>query len=182
MTPFRDVSVRHKLVTVIMFTCGIALLASTIATFVFSAIDFRRAIEDELTSTAQIVGSSAGIPLAFRDAKAAVDVLESLKPQQHIAAACIYSVKGGLFASYLRDGSDRCPVRILDGGTYFRGSRFVVYQVIAVAGENVGTIYIASDLSKFWSSVKRSGIFETERPKVARQAFIARYALPASVR
>src|SRR6202167_2855953 len=105
MYPLRNLSLRGKLTAIIMITSSVAvLLACTVFAF-YDVTTFRRSLESELGTVAEITGSNMTAALTFGDAKAANEILSSLGIQTHIVEACVYRADGRVLAEFRRGGS-----------------------------------------------------------------------------
>ena len=71
-------------------------------------------------------------------------------------AACIYDKDGQPFAGYLRDSWGRACPPLRPDGSYVEESSLAYFARITLNGERVGTVYIASDLSKVRAHVRRT--------------------------
>jgi PAS domain S-box-containing protein len=153
----RHSSINQKLTRIILFVCGISILMACAALAFYDAYAFRKELASALDSTAGIAGSNSTAALAFSDAQAARDVLNSLRAQPHIVEACIYTRDGSVFATYARDRSDSRftpPVR-KSQGLEFNPREMILFQSIQLRGEEVGTIYLKSDLNELWMRTLR---------------------------
>src|SRR5262249_52424427 len=95
--------------------------------------------------------------LTFGDNEAAKGVLGSLRAQHHVLSACVYGPEGRPFATYRRDPGEEpaWPARAkLDG---FESSRHwvSVFRPITLDHDNIGTVYIRSDLGEMQAREKR---------------------------
>jgi two-component system, sensor histidine kinase and response regulator len=153
----RDLSLRVKLTAIVLLTCGVSILMACMAIAAYDVENFRKELASELTTVAEISGSNTTAALAFGDAKSAGETLTSLSAQPHIVEACIFTRNGSVFASYARGAlrADCSPASPRWNGTLF-GSGFVaVSKPIWLDGEEVGTIYVKSDLQALHARTAR---------------------------
>jgi len=97
-------SIRRKLMLLIMFTCGLILLATTM---VFVAKETGSLIHEQhrnLSSLADILGKNISASLTFNDPKSALDTMNSLSVKSDILAAYILRPDTTIFARYLATG------------------------------------------------------------------------------
>jgi signal transduction histidine kinase len=109
MPVFTDLSIRHKMTAIIL---GISFAVLLLASAVFVIIEVatsRRAVVQELSVIAEIVGSNSTAALAFRDDVSAQETLSALKAKPNIVLAYIYTSDGGVFARYPADAGDMNP-------------------------------------------------------------------------
>jgi uncharacterized membrane protein affecting hemolysin expression len=137
MHPLRNFSLRGKLTAIIMITSSVAvLLACTVFAF-YDVTTFRRSLESELGTVAEITGSNMTAALTFGDAKAANEILSSLGIQTHIVEACVYKADGTVLAEFSRGGSKESftPPAPLPDQTLFVSDQILVFRQVRLDGE-----------------------------------------------
>jgi two-component system sensor histidine kinase/response regulator len=152
----RDQSIGRKLQGIILATCGVSILMACTALAVYEDLTFRTELARALGSAAGIAGSNSTAALVFTDAPSARETLSSLRAQPHIVEACIYTSNGTVFATYARAGADpnfTPPVRKFEG-TVFTPHAMILFQPIRLDGEEIGTIYLKSDLGELYARGK----------------------------
>ena len=85
---------------VIMMACGVVLLLTCAAFFIYEYITYRNITKQELSTIGQIIATNSTSSLAFGDEGDADEILSSLKAQPHIVAACLYNKDGSILAVY----------------------------------------------------------------------------------
>ncbi len=148
----RHPSIGRKLQGIILATCGVSILMACTALAVYDALTFRTELASELAAAAGIAGSNSTAALVFTDAPSARETLSSLRAQPHIVEACIYTRDGTVFATYARAGSDANfipPIRKFEGNV-FTAREMILFQPIRLNGEEIGTIYLKSDLKELY--------------------------------
>ena len=144
----RDVSLKGKLMVIIMLTSSVALLLACAAFVLYEVLLFRKDVVDDLTVKADVIGSQSTAALKFRDPRAAAEILEKLKAEKRIVAACIYGHDGQVLAKYQRpdaQGNFAPPQPRYNGYTFERG--FVeLFRAIVDNRADLGTVYLKSDL------------------------------------
>src|ERR1041384_3655693 len=99
--PFlRDVSLKRKLLVIIMLTSSVALLLACAAFVTYERAQFRGDMVDDLAVKAELFAEQSTAALSFKDPKAATEILNKLAAQKHIVFACVYSRDGQVFARY----------------------------------------------------------------------------------
>jgi signal transduction histidine kinase/CheY-like chemotaxis protein len=146
---FRKLSIRRKLVTMILVTSGIAVTLSSVSHFVNDYQTARRLAADELDSTAAIVLQSASSALAFDDQKVATESLHSLTAIPEVRTACLYDEHSRLFTPFRRDESAvECPPAAPPDGRSVEQGRIVVSKSgYDSEGKRFGSVLIRADLS-----------------------------------
>ena len=155
--PVFDLRLRHKLTLITMLTSVVALVLACAAFLGYELVTFRRTLTRDLAILGDVIGDNSTAALTFGDNEAAKGVLGSLRAQHHVMSACVYGPDGRPFAAYRRDpGTEPAwPERAkLDG---FESSRqwVSVFRPITLDHDNIGTVYIRSDLGEMHTREKR---------------------------
>ena len=150
MRTLRNVSIKRKLLLIIMLTSSVALLMASGTFVVYELIRFRDDMVRDLTIKADIVASqstASTAALGFKDAKTVTDVLNKLVAEKHIVAARIYTRDGKLLARYQRADvpGDVLPPRDLVDGYRFKDDHLDLVRQVVLDNRSVGTIYLRSD-------------------------------------
>ena len=171
-----NASIGQKLKGIILVTCGVSILIACTALAVYDGLSFRTELATDLVSAAAMAGSNSTAALVFSDAQSARETLSSLRSQPHIVEACIYAQDGSVFAKYARSGTDPSftpPVRGATG-TVFTPNQVILFQPIKLNGEEIGTIYLKSDLDELYA---RTGRFALIFLIVILASFVTAYLL-----
>lgn len=143
MMPAVRRSVRHKLMTVVLFTTFVALLIASVAMTLYDFRSYRTAAANDLLTQARILGHAAAPALAFDDEKAAEAALAILSSRPSILAAAIYRPNGEPFATYRQPGAEHTDFpRVSSDGIEFDGNRVTVFRGVVQNNELQGTIYL----------------------------------------
>src|SRR5580692_4199941 len=150
MQPLGDSSIRQKLTGIVLLTCGAAILLACTVFAVYDLTTFRTSLARELATVAEITGSNTTAALAISDARSARETLGSLSALPHIVEACIYTRDGKVFAKYVRRGSNPglTPPEVQPDGATIASDYMVLFRQIRLNEEQVGTIYLKSDLAE----------------------------------
>jgi len=164
MRSFRDISIRRKLIAMMMLTSLIVLLLAVVSFGTNDLVTFRRAMIKNLSMLAEVIGSNSIGALSFNDREFAENVLAALDANPNVVFACIHNKKGELFAKYFNgkvngdlsspqfEGYHEVePAKVTGPGHYFRKDYLEVFNRIVLEGETIGTIFIRSDLQAFYS-------------------------------
>jgi signal transduction histidine kinase len=132
----RAVSLRAKLIGMVMATTLVALSLAGGALALFEFRSHRRTLADELTTVASMVGQILPAALVLRRVDTATQALHTLESHRDVVSACLYFGTGELFASYGRAGQPpACPPALAGNGaattTEFAGDTLVLTQPIA---------------------------------------------------
>ncbi|MBI4659409.1 MAG: PAS domain S-box protein [Verrucomicrobia bacterium] len=148
----RTISIKRKLIWIIMLASGVALLIACAAFVTYEIIVFRRSAVQDLTTLGQIMADSCAVPLSFDNEEEARRTLQTLQAKEHIAAACIRKNDGEVFASYPTNK----PLTDLDlplprpPGHQFRGQFLDLVWPIVAGNETIGTVYLKSNLAEMY--------------------------------
>src|SRR5579864_5269039 len=158
MLSLTKLSIKQKLQAIIMLTVGVALglVCSTLLAFEFS--EHLSWIKSDLETTAEMIGEGSTAALTFQDQKSAEKLLQGLKGQPRVVAACIFSSDGQVFALYTHPGAKERftpPVPAADTDRFERG-RLVLFHRIRLDGQPIGTVYLESDLQDLYLGLTRS--------------------------
>jgi two-component system sensor histidine kinase/response regulator len=155
----RDISIRHKLMLMLLAsTLGVLLLAT--GAFVLNELrntDTR--VRNKLTPLGVVLGSQAAATLTFHDRKAAEEDLAALDAEPGVVAAWLYDSDGKLFASYPAEKSPdagtrrpaRRPMQQLSaqippqGLLLFRNGDAHLLLPIRLHDETIGTLHLVDD-------------------------------------
>jgi signal transduction histidine kinase/DNA-binding response OmpR family regulator len=147
---FGDLSIRHKLTVLFMAISGFTALAVSCPMAIYDVFTFRNSVAQNLAVLGDVLAGNSTAALTFRDADAARDVLRALRAEPNVTAACIYTADGKPFAKYVRDTKDSgfIPPSPLVEASHFKNGHLIQFRKIVLAGENVGTLYLESDLGR----------------------------------
>ncbi len=175
MRLFGDISIKHKLMRVIIASCAIAMLLSYFAILIYEAASFHDDLKKELSSLAEIVANNTSAAIMFNDQKAAAETLSGLKDKTNIVGSYIVTPDDTLFAKYV--AGNLHPERLLfqhlqagdpitttgrawsfmikehDSFLNFNYDMFVVDEIVS-DGQILGTLIIQSDKGQFIARLK----------------------------
>ena len=144
----RTFSIRQKLLLITMASSTAALLLVAIAFTTYEYFAFRQQMKDDLVTLGQVIGDQSTAALTYNDRNAAKENLHTLIAKKSgIVAAGLYTSKG-LFVSYSAPGHEefKFPATIRPDGWQFDQESLAGFQHITLNGEDIGAIYIYSDL------------------------------------
>jgi signal transduction histidine kinase/DNA-binding response OmpR family regulator/HPt (histidine-containing phosphotransfer) domain-containing protein len=159
-TIFRDLTIRRKLALLILAATVFAVVLAVVGLAIYERQRFHTDIADELTTLADTLGANTAASLAFNDAKTAREMLAALRTEPHVLGACLYDMRGLIFAEYRRPGlraNFEMPSSSPDGA-YFGPETITRFQSVYLENDKTGSIAIVSDLSgiraRFWEYTK----------------------------
>ena len=156
----RNLSIKRKLVLIIMFVSSAAMLLAGGAFVTYEWFAFRQRMVDDLSTQAQMVAYNCTGALSFDDPLDAAEVLESLEAKAPIAFACLYRDDGTVFATYQRsdfDPGEALPEPQRDGYRFDKGW-LTLYRQISLDGLPIGTVCLKSDLREVSAFLRKSAM------------------------
>lgn len=150
-------SLAGKFKLAILLTTGIALVLTCLVLFVHELLTFRRTLERDLDTTADVLGNASVPAIVYDRREEAGEILSSLHADSQIVSAIIYDGYGQPFASYSRDGAEpEFPARPPEDGSHFEGERLSIAVPIIEerAGERVGTFYLSADFRRIYERMQ----------------------------
>ena len=144
----RDLSLKRKLMVVMMLTSTAALLLAGASFVFYQMTQFRRDMVNDLTLKAEVIGAQSTAALLFKDPVAATEILGKLGTEAHISAACIYDREGKVFAKYRRPdvAEEFVPPTPQYNLFSFQGHHVDLFRVILDKRRDLGTVYLRSDV------------------------------------
>ncbi|MGP0566975.1 MULTISPECIES: ATP-binding protein [unclassified Nitrospina] len=145
---WKHISLRHKLIAIIMLTSTVALLLAVIGLSIHDVLTFRNTQTRELASLAQILGAHSTASLRFHDSQTGFELLQALKTDSRIVSAALYDKQGNLFSHYHRQGKGpetfpRPPPE--SSAEFHRDDIIDLFRPVMANGEQIGTLYLQSD-------------------------------------
>jgi signal transduction histidine kinase len=148
----RDLSIRRKLVAVIMLTSGVALVVASAALLLLDALRYQDDLIEDLETLAAVVADNSAAALMFRDFGAARENVAALAVKPSIDVAALYDRKDVVFAEYRR--TDRALPAPDTPQVLYPDRRFGPIEVVrevAFRGEPVGSIYVRGTLHELYA-------------------------------
>ncbi|HVY05436.1 MAG TPA: ATP-binding protein [Burkholderiales bacterium] len=144
MKRFAIHKVRNKLLAGVLLTSLAALVITGISLLVYDLRSYNALRVSDWMTQAEIIGRANVAALQFEDRQFAEKNLELLKFRPDMEMAALYSAKGALFASYVRDGisRDRLPALPETDGIRIVDNTLNLYKRIVDNGEILGAIYL----------------------------------------
>ncbi len=150
MSVVQNVSIKHKLILIIMATCITALLLVGVIQLLFERGEYLEETIDSISCYAEMIGDNCRAALAFEDAEDAKETLKSLQAESSIVFACVYNRDGKVLAQYIHpDVTDEFSTPVCKQENHkFDNNYFKLFKQIKENNETIGTVYIQHDLSQ----------------------------------
>jgi signal transduction histidine kinase/ActR/RegA family two-component response regulator len=143
-------SIKQKLMLITMASSAVGLLLVAAAFLSVEFFSFREGMQSNLSTLAEIIGDQSTAALTYNDPATAEENLKSLASKKTgIVAACIYTKKSA-FASYRSPelGGLLLPAQPGQDEWRFANGYLSGFQPIYLNGEQIGSIYICSNLDQ----------------------------------
>ncbi len=157
----RQLSIRKKLLSILMFSSGSGLFLAALILLVFEVTAFKQHALDDLSAMAELLGNRSSAALLFDDQKLAKENLVPLAQLPMFQSACIYDREGKVFTSYkVASHTDApCPEQFTRGSSHYDRTLLYVYRAIELDSEALGEVYIHADLkTTFVRKIKYIGL------------------------
>ena len=150
MVRFGDLSIRVKLITVIVTTTIITLSISALAFLYNDQKSYQARLARDVSMLTDILADNCISAVSFDDAATAEEVLRSVKRNDAIEWAMIALPDGSRFASFAAEGrtAPEQPPAVLIGEESFTDNSYTVAKAIRQGSEIIGTIYVESNLDE----------------------------------
>ena len=146
MNFFSRISIKQKLMLIIMITCSVGLLLASAAILFVEVASFKQVLRRNTEVMAQVIGANSEAALSFKDKEALKENLAALKAEPYVVSASLYS-EGQVLATYHREGtSQQLPPPPREDGFTFERDTLNLFHTVRQDGSPVGTVFIQSDL------------------------------------
>jgi len=171
-------TIRRKLVIILVVTSMLAVLVASSAFIVLSWFTRRQALERDLASMARAIGHNCEVALQFYIPEDAERILATVEARPAIVLACVYDADGQLLAAY--DPEARATSALpLEAGPEVEphqhpaGLLHVSHPVL-LGNRQIGTVYMEADMREIWAEMGRDSLMLAG---VALLALIGSYLL-----
>jgi PAS domain S-box-containing protein len=143
MSIIYNLSIRNKLIGIILLVTILALGIGFTLVIVSNIKSFKEDMKNNTIVTAQVVGEYCVSPLVFEDSAGAEQILAKLADVPSITRANVYDTNGELFVSFVtsEEPVGQSPV-VRERSSEFVDNYLHVYQPIIYKDEYYGTIYL----------------------------------------
>ncbi len=153
-------SLRHKLVIMMVLITGLALVVFGTAMMVWQWNYLRGNLVSVLSSQAKIIANNSKAAITFQDRSDADDILSALSAEPSILAGCLYNDQDDLFAYYLKDDITVAFQfrKIQDKKFLFLNNYLIAREPIVLENNSFGTVYLQASLSGLHAALKQKFI------------------------
>ncbi|MBN2227444.1 MAG: HAMP domain-containing protein [candidate division Zixibacteria bacterium] len=148
MKALRNMSIKHKLIALILVVTGIVLLLTSIAFVSFDRINYKHEIVRFIDNIAGVIAINSSAAITFNNPTDAQEILASLATLPFIITTTVYTNDGSVLASYVKDDSlsSYQPPPIGDTGLVMHRNSLTYARYIDFDGENIGMVRIEASL------------------------------------
>ena len=160
-----NMTIKSKLIAVLMLTSIVALLLAATAFLILEWTSVRQTMVRNLSIQAKMIADNCKAALAFEDVKDAEETLQALRAEPSIVLGCVRTNDGKIFASYHRDATGSTLDQIGSGaglsefqerGHIFAGGCLTLSRRIVLDKVTIGTVCLRSDLHPMYAMLKRN--------------------------
>jgi signal transduction histidine kinase/ActR/RegA family two-component response regulator len=164
---FGKISIKHKLTSIAVLPSTLVLLTAVLIFFIIDEAAHKKAMVQEGTMLARVIGANNSAALLFGDQKSAVENLSVLSLNDHVISGTIFTSDNTVFASYSRPANNSLPeMPLLKGdGHLFDDKTLSICSNIVSNSTVIGTVYLLYDLDSLYS--RRTGYITTAAVIVA---------------
>lgn len=149
MKPFRDTSIKRKLLWLNLTICGAVLFVATVVTLTFQVLNFRTNFLDDTATLAAVIANNSTAALAFNDAKGGAEVVNSLRDKPTVVGALLVNTSGATLARF--GGSNHEPELSMfppAGGHRFINGHLLYTAPVELNGKQLGKLYLRANYRK----------------------------------
>lgn len=144
---FANLSIRGKLVVIIVASTMLSLLAGFAMAIQIGLRSLREDLVETTTTVARAAGQYSAVGLAFDDKVEAERSLGALRVFEMIEYACLFDLDRRPFVFYSRSGDNSPPAFEATGATDIRDGFVHVWNPVVFEGERYGTIYVRASVA-----------------------------------
>jgi len=149
MRIFRTLSIKYKLMIVVLLTATIGLTLASGASLFYDRVMQKKSLAENMHILTQVIAMRSAAAMSFGDAQNAMANLESLNVSKPIRLACMYGLDQKVFVKFSRgDISQPCPSEVQGDGEYFENDYLDVFQSIYLNETVIGTVFLRSGLEE----------------------------------
>ncbi len=151
---FKQLPIRHKLNTIILLACSMALLLTTVVFFISQFYLIRQQLRGELQTLSRVIAENSRAGVAFQDKPTLKTILASLSAKPSVIQAVIYSMDMEVFSEYKNSAStEQMPMDLSHKDQHLRlfqvrNGCIQISQPIVLDGDQIGTLLIQVSLAK----------------------------------
>jgi len=143
MKRFKNLSIKNKLLIIIVSVSTGAILVASIAYSVFDVLNYRAEIKKNASLNATLVGEYCKAPLLFSYKEEVDKALLKLKSIPEVVSACVFNKDGTPYSVYYKDSNSVFKYTNLDEQNFVDNWRYLhVVEPLKTNNEVEGTIHL----------------------------------------
>lgn len=156
MKVLQNLSIKHKLISIILIASFLALLIGAAFAFFLDMQAFRKEMVQNTIMMAKLMGEYCATPLEFEIKETAEEVLAKLQTIPSITTGVVYDQKGKIFAAYNLPYSinDLPQIPPKSVGSNFKHRYLHIFQPIFIEDQIIGTIYLRASTAIYHEKIK----------------------------
>ncbi len=146
LSALRKAPIKRKLMLVILLSCGAAILCASVIEASVRLLTARKDFGGDIAALARVIAANTTTAISSHDARAAQEVLGSLREHEAVVAAAVWLPDGNPLARF--GVPDELPAGAINGAAPSATFDFLMLrhtQPIVRNGELLGTLYIRAD-------------------------------------
>lgn len=148
-----SISLRRRLMKVILVTCGSVLALTCAALFTYQYLTLKQSALRSLEILGEVTAANSTAALAFSNVDDAQSILAALRAEPQITAAALYDMNGTLFAKYPPTLLENELPTSSEFAAQLPADRdLVVYRAISERDKRLGTLYLRSNMQSLYSA------------------------------
>jgi len=152
---FFALSIRTKLIVLLVGTALATLIISGSILWVYQLEHYRNMLVSQESATAQLISDDVSTAMLFNDSEVAREALAQLREDPHVEQACLFDQAGHLFARFASKPHPQvCPTGA-GPVVHFAARRLLVRRVVTIKGEAVGMLVIQVSMEEMYRSLVR---------------------------
>jgi PAS domain S-box-containing protein len=151
---YKDIPIRRKLMGAIMFITSVVLLVMCGVYMLFEYSSYKNTLKSNVSALGAVIATNSTAALAFQSSADAAEILNALKANKNIVAACLYDADGRLFATYPASLAVKdFPATPQKDGYRFEGEYLIGFQPVFEKETVLGTLYIKSEMTVIYDQL-----------------------------
>ena len=128
---FENLSVKNKLLIIILSVSLVCVIISMFSISVVGLRNIKKQIETELLITGKLLANRVNAAIEFNNNSSAIESLNALEINKSVSRACIYNKGGREFASYFAGTftGGNCP-KLKEPNLYQSDKNYSLYRLI----------------------------------------------------
>lgn len=154
---FKNLSVKYKIILIMMVACVITLIVSCVTFAAYNILSIRKFMVNETSTLADFIATNSTDAIILNDREIGEKVLSTLEAKKQVEFASIHNNDGELIALYRRKGRFKRfePPNVNFYGSEFNDDSLILRKRILLENENIGTLFIISNIEEINKSIER---------------------------